>query len=376
MEKPIRHRMFERAFRLCRSRLWEELEQRDIFAVEFSDDTLGYVSLEGCGDLPEADCIPPSENRMYLFRGEEGIRSVCLLRVLNDMVYGTGDVQYEDRVRLKAEYVLKVSDFLSRQDCVILRYIDRNKLSSSEFAEAFSAMVHSSISLSDYRSLPFFCRYNLGDEADGLSEHDRKYMPEALEAVYYLSNKVGKRVFGRALFDKLSGSGKIPVLRKDRSVGMMDFPVALPLQWKGAFTPSLAARAARLRQDDAWLCATCLSPVEVTVEGVKAPCCMFLFVYSYGYDTPMFTVVMDCTDEQRTVFSADGLLGEMKRMKMRPEIIYARDQRTCRILSDMCDRCGIELSGEHPMPDMDLFLTDFMERDFGRVLNIPCRFSV
>ena len=144
--------LYSRAFRLYTSRLWGELLPDDIFAIEFSDGSLGYVSME---DMPPTEFIPGDEHRsrysMFLYLGENGIRSL-----LDWADTSEGDPaaalagkdghgpEAADEVRLLADGIIDDAYTHVSQEYLILEYVYREDVSSEDLSDMVTAasMLH------------------------------------------------------------------------------------------------------------------------------------------------------------------------------------------------------------------------------------------
>lgn len=365
-------RILEKALKIYRSRLWEELTLRNIFAVELSDGTLGYILMQNDIDPLDPDPGPPKTCRLMLFTGEGGIRSIAGTMVLYDSVWDTEQVSFEDRFARRADYVIRAAENLSLQDCIMADFVFRRDMTPEKRDEVKKAAYSAHISLSGFRTLPVIRRFSRGlVREEGLSEEDITHISEALDAVLFVTASVSRADFGYEIFHLLDGEGRIPLIRKDMVLSVTDYPHASPLIYRGVFSSAAAGRIARKPRGEEWMCLTCRIPAIVSADEGDLTYPLLLCVYSRESENLVCRLLLESLNEERTEVCLNKFVDVLEYLPEKPMVMHARDTHTRQILSGLCKECGIGLTEGRTLDKADRGLSEQMEEDFGDELNIP-----
>lgn len=363
------HVLYELAFQLKGEKLWEKLPEQDLFAVRLPDGEIGYCSVMGMAGEHYA---------LALYPGEEGI--LTYFRVM--------DSDIEDPIT-HAGYAASL-------DCLTCSFENKDFLSDEEVAEVRAYAASAGKRLRGRNAFPLFTRYRIGRYPWKLdSEQDALWMCQALRAALHVSKLIKERgknswylpeekkeetrqsEVQESSFTQLSlfgeeteqsypapelmqpGQGKnrfgltkylphtLPLLEQaggDWKVRQVPMPKP-SLQWpRPAFNNGIMIEyLRRAKKKGVWECGTMYStvPVQLDDDDLEAPFFPMLLVsvkHANGrrLDPP---VLSETGDPEELVAEFADCLQQIGC----PKTILTGDDRCFALLSDLCEKIGVEL---------------------------------
>ena len=324
-------RMYELAFRYKKTKLWKKLHDTDIFAIKFSDGTIGYCCVMGmAGEL----------NALALYPGEKAFQSYLKIIKLPTM-----------QIRSEFEY----HELMLCQDCLQCAFENKDELSDDEVDEVRAYAKTHGITLRGANAFAQFVRYRpyyypwqLSDAAD------QERICEAMEACIALAELLETQHKSEiGLQDYIIQiSRKIPVMEKRGNVFVLaepedyaDLSDLLPDQHPSpAVTNDLtAARIKRLKKQGAWECEVLrmLEPVQEDPEQVPYfPVVLMAVDSDSGFLYPLNMVE---NFEEHPEALLDTFAERLLEMETCPKVIAVNDERTYALLQNLCNAVGIKL---------------------------------
>ena len=337
--------MYDLAYQFRATKLWDFLEDVDLFAVRFSDGETGYCSVMGHGGEHYA---------LAVYVGEDGLRSLW------------------KTLRLDPMDPIAETEMGCSQTCLMCSFESKDYLSPEELAEVRAYAAEVGKRLAGKNAFAQFTCYRAGRMGWHIeAEEDCRYICEALRAAVGIKG---------LLFEHSKFELGFPGLFEQEEY------VPLFTQADGRWTASKASfscpdgaweapqyenelvteRIRRKKKQGAWECGTTYlpAPIQLDPEEEEAPyypLALLCVKRSNGrvLDPP---VISESGEPQELLEDFTVCLREAGC----PNTIYAGDDRCFFLLQDLCRRTGIRLIRDHEprhLFEAMLDLLDDMEDD-------------
>lgn len=321
---PIESELYKAAFDFKGVKPWRKLTENDVFAVKFSDGVVGYAAVTGNLGV---------EYGITLYIGDDGIS--CL----NDIIREPDLSEYDD---------VDLFEFELKQDCIIMTLKCKSDIEPEYVSEIQSYAKENGISLRGKNSFPYFIRY-LPQRCLWSVENkkERIYLKQALEAATELAKRLESCDKSEIRFGEMP---IVPLLTKRKngySWGSAMLPKPSVKKYKPLSSP---IRFKKYKSKVELECKIINLPSAMynEITGIPEYPVITAFVETrsgYAMHTDIFPYTSDISVEMLNSFA-----DELSANKMFPKTIAVDDERTKALLSDICDRCGVELVDKKALP--------------------------
>lgn len=314
--------MYELAFQYKSTKLWQQVHDDELFAVQLEDGEIGYCTVMGMlGD----------HIALGLYVGESGYQSY---RFLLDRLRG-------------ADNELAMGEFLTSQDCLQCSFENKDMLSDDELEEVRAYAKAHDKPLRGRNAFPQFTKYRPGRYPWRFdSPLDEQRICAALSAAIALKKLLrGRQNYELGLEPVCEGVAKIPMLVQQEARWIIKF-TTLPeakmrcpsVEWSDEMT---TARIRRLKKRGTLQCGVMRlpSPVQDEAETDEAPYFPLALVSLNPASGTLLKPILSKTGDGREI--ADGFAEMLLSAKAAPERVELRDEQTAAILSDFCRKTGI-----------------------------------
>ena len=336
-------KMYELAFQYKSTKLWQQLYDDELFAVQLENGEIGYCSIMGeLGD----------HIALGLYVGDSGYQSY---RFLLDQPH-----QVDDDILMGA--------LLTSQECLQCSFENKDMLSDEELEEVRAYAAAHDKPLRGKNAFPQFTKYRPGRYPWHFdSPVDEQKICTALSAAIALKKMLrGHQKYELGLASVREGASKVPLLVQQESrwiikfAALPDARMSYPLtEWQDEMT---TVRIKKLRKRGTLQCGVMRLPSPVQDEEKQD-------------EAPYFPLVLVCLNLVSGVLlrpilskTGDGLdmaarFAEMiLSAKAAPERVELRDEQTKAILSDFCGKAGIQAAIADDLSDMDDAMLQMMYR--------------
>lgn len=205
----ISEQLYELAFRYKKTKLWTIIWDTEIFAVELSDNRIGYVSIMGSGSQHYA---------LALYIGDKAFQGLYSLATVNSVFL----TEYEFH-----EHILQ-------QDCLQCLFEGKDDLSAEEREEVKAYARANKIRLAGKNAYPHFMKYQPNHMPWHLqTEQDQTNLCEVFSAAIALSELLDKKTPGMLGFSRLNEeTSEIPLLKKQNDsyiIEKIKIPAIMPV---------------------------------------------------------------------------------------------------------------------------------------------------
>ena len=339
-------RMYELAFQYKGTKLWQQLYDDELFAVQLSDGAIGYCCVMG---------MIGEHNALALYVGEEGYQSYCAIR-------------NADQDRMTDQMM---GELLTSQSCLQCSFDNKDMLSGEELEEVRQYASSHQKPLRGKNAFPQFTKYRPGRfpwHYD--SALDEQRICDALGAAAALKKMLrsySKEELGLFSLDK--EPAKIPMLAFEGGRWIMKYttlPNAEICYPEPILTNDVtAARIKRKAKTGVWECGTLRLPNAVQEEehADEAPYYpLALLFIELGNELVQEPIVSNGEDpaEMLNEFAQQLLDG-----KTVPRTIRCGDERCFSLLKDLCAKTGIRLEKTDDPEALNDVIGDLLEHLAG-----------
>ena len=324
------NQLYEKAFAFRNLKLWEKLEDDQVFAVQVGDQTC-YINIMGMLGQHYSMAVYPGENAL---RGLWRMYQMADTTELEEMAAGFGQES------LQCEFHPKEELFEDALEAV------QNYLKSKG----------SSMRGKKNELLPQFVRFRPYREQKVISEPaEMEMLGEALDGAIWLANKMGKKI--RSLASMSFGyDEKMPLLHRDGDSWRMEeisMPEEPEIEYPVGHTPNdiYKAKTRKLKKKGTWTCELMLMPELSTAEGTDEKVYPWALLTLNIPDRKGIQVQPVRDYETRTEVMLDKIMEAMFRENVCPKEIEVSDDRTYALLSEWCPEMGIRLTMLDYQPD-------------------------
>ncbi|MBQ9664409.1 MAG: hypothetical protein IJV40_14785 [Oscillospiraceae bacterium] len=332
-------RMYDLAFRFRNRKLWQQLADTEVYGVLFADGEIGYCSVMGA--LGE-------HLALGVYVGQNGYASYCYT-----LDHAPGTLSQDDEMEL-----------IVGQDCIQCSFESKDMLAEDELAEIQEYCKKNEKKLRGKNAFPQFMKYVPGQypwHFDSKLDEDR--ICQALEASLWLEKVLKKYTKEEIRLFELRRDGKIPLLVKNGSDWEIRY-TALPSPERVWPTPILenevlVARIQKMKKKGTWESGTFYFPSPVQAEededseedeaAIDAAPYFPLMLMNVDRKTGMVLrpVMGNGRDAEELLRElAEGMLADQNA----PKSILVGDDRAFALLTDFCERTGIQLRKENHLP--------------------------
>lgn len=323
-------KLYQMAFAYRDRRLWEKLEDDQIYAVQVGD-RVGYVNIMG---------LLGEHIALAVYPGQEGMDG--LWRIL--------------QVQTNEESESEMLAAGLGQNALHCEFVPQEEMEKDVLDVLKGYAKAHGISTRGKKNLwPQFTKYRPYREPGPVAaEEDLEMLTAALEGAIWLADRMGEDI--RTLQHLGGGGETIPLLRRDgegwkaESIPMPPEPdICYPI----GHTPNeiYEAKARKLKKQGEWACKVVPIPEPAEAEGMEEKVFPWALL-TVDLATGGRIEVQRVRDyETRTDVMLDKLMEAMFRENVCPKEIQVADDRTESLLEDWTLKVGIELIREEECPE-------------------------
>lgn len=339
-------KMYDLAFQYKGTKLWQQLYDDELFAVQLSDRAIGYCCVMG---------MIGEHNALALYAGEEGYKSYCTIR-------------NADQDRMTDQMM---GELLTSQNCLQCSFESKDMLSEEELEEVRQYASSHQKPLRGKNAFPQFTKYRPGRFPWHFdSALDEQRICDALGAAAALKKMLrsySKEELGLFSLDK--EPAKIPMLAFEGGRWIMKY-TTLPNAEIRYPEPMLtndvtAARIKRKAKTGVWECGTLWLPNAVQEEehADEAPYYpLALLFIELGNELVQEPIVTDGEDPAEMLNEFAQQLLDAKTV---PRTIRCGDERCFSLLKDLCAKTGIRLEKTDDPEALNDVIGDLLEHLAG-----------
>lgn len=330
--------MLVAAFRYRDTNLWNILTDSDVFAFRLSDGEIGYCCVMGNAG---------EHLSLGFYRGKKGFATYLKSITMNQL----SDLEILETVMT---FDCINCDFMAATDLN-----DKTKKTIREYADRNNLKIRRPNGWPDFtRHQPYKMQYGI------TREDDARDITEALHAAIEVAEKLTGYSFVNLGFDKkdnyptIKGGKSVPYLVPNADATYEWTTITLPALMKTEYTALkfdndiLSHKVKALPKSDVLQLRLIHVPAPTGSESEVPffPALMLCVNPSTGYLFPI-PCMEDFEENPMQVLAAfaDTLCNN----NSKPQMIQVEDTKTELILKDFCHRCGIVLSHEHTLPQLN-----------------------
>lgn len=331
----ISDKLYALAFEYKKTKLWNILNEKEVFAVKMSDGKIGYISIMG---LIGQHCA------LGLYVGEEGFDT---FRMMMDI---TGFILPMEEAK----------EMFLQQRCLQCAFGGKDALGEEEIEEVRKYARTHGIRIAGKNAYPHFVKYQPNCLPWYLqAEKEEEELCEALSAAIEMAKLLEEKTPETLGLTRFTNKTKeVPMLEQQNGVyvlGKAKIPKEKP---KKLPTPKASndigiAKLKKLKKMGVWECGIIRYPQPVQNEQDEAPVfpVVLLAVESFTNHILSIEPVSGYEDNPEKLLNLfiDAFLSE----HIRPSKIKVRDERTYAFAKAFCDRLKIAVSIEQELPALD-----------------------
>lgn len=340
-------KLYDLAFKFKKAALWDRMYEQELFAVKFSDDTLGYCSIMGSEGTHLA---------LGIYLGYEGIDSFRRLSKAAEI-----------------KNVIRFHEVLLCQNCLQCSFEDKDQLSPSEYKDIRRYAKEHGISFRGGNAFPQFSLYEPSKIPWYVEKTSHlEYLHDALVAALDVGKRLESHSTKELGFLKTYDRGTIPLLEVNGDTvtwSVTDLPEQRKPEYPSPNFLDDGGIVAKLRKckekDFTFVCEVIMLPTpERDDELEKAhgyrgrepmvapqyPYMLLILEQKSMYMLPP-VMVQDYNQENARILM--DFANHMQEIGKAPSRILVRDDRTLALLTDFAEKLGIELKKTKSIPHLD-----------------------
>lgn len=328
-------KLYELAFAYKKTKLWKKLWDNEMFAVKFSDEEIGYVSIMGKGGTYTAIAI---------YVGDDGFQSFRKIE--------------EDGAELLSFF--KEREHLIQQNCLQVAFEGKDALRDEELAEARAYAKKYGIRFSGKNAYPQFLKYVPNKYPwNALSEKEEMYIKEALKVAIEIANQLNKVSVHDFGIKEIDSKTEEIILFKMNGHKIITEMAALPKKKKeefpkpGGLDDFTISILRRIKKKEVFECELVRLPEPVQNMPEEQPIFPMMLMMVSRKDGMLLPVdiVMNYEDKPEEILR--GMAEALKASKRRPGKLLVRDERTLALLENFGKQMGIEVRIEEELTCLD-----------------------
>lgn len=345
----ISDNLYTMAFKFRKKRVWDTIGNVHVFAIKFSDRTIGYTN------------ITHSSNGLYslgLYLGDKGFNS---LRTIIEL----------DRLLISPFSPFKFQEMILQQECLKCIFVTKNQLLEEELNEIKNYTNSHGIRLSGKNAYPQFIKYIPNHiPFTSLTDQEQKYLCEALSVSVALTDMIEGGIVSLSEITEISDDSKeifsMELKDDEFRIGKVPYPELLTPQYPcpKARNDIAIARLKREKKIGIWECELIRFPRPIQNNPEEIP---FYPVYliavecSTGYFLPILPV-QDYEEDPEKLMNL--FIDTFLEQKICPAEIKVRDKRSYLFAEDLCQKLKIPLNMENSLEALEETEFEFWNR-FG-----------
>lgn len=341
-------KLYELAFEYKKTRLWQKLSDRHLFAVKLSNGDTGYVCIMGKGG---------EHNALALYIGNSGFDSWRAL-------YKAGDLDS-----------FELEECFFRQNCMQCEFTDKDSLSESEYREAKEYARKHNIRIGGKNAYPQFVKYAPECYPWFLqSDEDRLLLCEALTAAIEVAELLNDKYGMPELLPVNDRTETIPLLGYKNGgymIGETRLPKDIPRVYPEPVLNDLyAARLKKAKRYGVWECGIVRLPEPIQNEPDEVPAYPMTLVAVDSESKFLLKSSLVIQYEKNAKDLLNTFAESFLDNKICPQQIKVCDRRTMAFMKSFCERLNIPLIRErrlHDFEDAAVNLLDYMGNKYDEI---------
>ncbi len=326
-----RDRLYEKAFAFRKTKMWEYMNDDQLFAIRVKD-TICYLNVMG---------MLGEHVALGVYPGEEGLRSLYRIYLTG------GESEKEQEAAALGQITVQ---------CVLG---DRDEVTPEERKSVQAYSKQHGISLRGRYTFPYFMRiYHFQPMTEITTDEEADMLEQALDAAIWVNEQMKMR---KITINPLWARRKtLPlVVRDEAGFHAEDYPL-LPmgeLTYPEGHTENEAykERTRKMPKEGQWACKIILDEVAREAEGVEGLYYPWRLLAVNSESRKAIPVQLVRDYENRTNVMLDKVMEAIFREGACPERITVTDERTEALLAGWCQEIGIALSMEEESDELEDF---------------------
>ena len=329
--------LYEAAYRYKKTKLWKKLHEEEIFAVEFRDGQIGYISI--MGNAGEHLSIG-----LYIgVAALDSFRYICFDTPLFIESY------YE----MKEKYL--------QQDCLMMILEKKEFLSPEEIEDVKRYAASNGIRLSGKNAYVQFQKFVPHHYPWHLSSaQEEQYMLEGMEAAIALASCLkDQKPLALGLQEITPMTCELPLLKHDGERYLLNGTVTVP-ELPPAVYPTatnlnhkLIQKLRRMKRKEAVECKVVQFPEPIADEKDDVPYFPFCLVAVGEKSGYLFPPLLQEDYESHADDQANHLLQALADLKHKPAQFLVDDRRTSDLLKEAAQALGINIEFCDELPELE-----------------------
>ncbi len=338
-----REQLYELAFQYKKTKLWQKMWDRQVFAIKLSDGRIGIISIMGAlGDF----CA------LSLYIGQSGIDS--FRKILRDP---------------SCLHPFEAQELFVQQECLQCAFVGKDDISKEAQDEVREYARSHGIRLAGKNAYPQFIKLRRNCFPWRLeTEQDEDDLRKALLAALEVSRLLENGSLGQLGIESITEeTNEVPILEFQDGVfvwGKTVLPEKMPEAWPEPLAANdvAVANLKRAVRTGVWECQIVRSVKPVQNEPDQIP--FFpLILLAADPDAAFLLPVSPVDDyEAHPEELLQYFMEELLQHKICPEEMRVADQRTYGLFKDFCRRLRIPLKIEEDLPALKQVQAEFLER--------------
>ena len=345
----ISDKLFELAFNYKKTKLWDILWDRDVFAIKLSDGRIGYISIMGAAGRHCA---------LGLYIGEKGFQSFRSIVNVDALLLSP----------------LEAHEHLLKQDCLQCAFEGKDEVTEEEREEAKKYARAHGIRIAGKNAYPYFAKYlpnccpwhlESGQEQEDLCEA----LAAAIEMAGLLKEKKPDELGFQRFNMELEEAPMLELRDGAYVLEKIKLPEEPPVQWPAAEARNdiAIANLKKAEREGLWECeiVRCLEPLQNEPDEIPFfPVVLLAVESATDYILPV-SIVEHYEEDPESLLNV--FMDAFLMQEVCPAEIKVRDERTYAFLKAFCERMKIAVSIDRDLPALDdaelVFLDHFSKSE-------------